>query len=159
MGSQRKVNVLNPVTILVRIALGATFIYSSLDKIADPSAFATIITNYQLLPPLLVWAVAICLPWIEAVCGLALVLGRLEKGAALLISLMMVVFIGVTLYNGYRGLDIACGCFSLSAKEPSNIAFNTLRNSMLLIAGTWLMFNTGHRQRTPAQRTRNDAGG
>jgi len=105
------------VTVVVRVALGAVFLFSCAGKIADPAAFAAIVTNYQLLSPPLVSMTAVVFPWIEAVCGLALVFGRLEKGAALLISLMMVFLTGLILYNGYRGLNIACGCFSLAARN------------------------------------------
>ncbi len=140
----------NRVTIGIRIGLGLVFVLSSLSKIADPSAFAAIVTNYQLVNPPLVRWVAIVLPWIEALCGIALVFGRFEKGAALLVSIMMVVFIGIGFFNAYRGLDIACGCFSLSAREPSNIALNTLRDLVLLAAGIWILagpkqrFTTAH---------------
>ncbi|MBC2709470.1 MAG: DoxX family membrane protein [Desulfosarcina sp.] len=130
--------VVKNVTIVVRIVLGAVFLFSCTGKIADPAAFAAIVANYQILPPTLVSATAVIFPWIEAVCGLALVFGRFEKGAALLVSLMMVVFIGIILYNGYRGLNIACGCFSLAANAPSNIAVDTLRNLFILAAGAWV---------------------
>ncbi len=136
--------VVKNVTIVVRILLGAVFLFSCAGKIADPAAFAVIVTNYQLLPPVLVSLTAVIFPWIEAVCGLSLVFGRFEKGAALLVSLMMVVFIGIILYNGYRGLNIACGCFSLSAQAPSNISLNTLRNLFILAAGTWVFFYSTH---------------
>jgi uncharacterized membrane protein YphA (DoxX/SURF4 family) len=128
-------------TLFIRIILGGVFLYSSIAKIADPGAFADIVTNYRLLPPQLVWATAVIFPWVEVVCGLALLFGRLERGAALLVSAMMVVFIAVILYNGYRGLNIACGCFSLSAREPSNILFNVLRNLTILAAGIWVFFS------------------
>lgn len=124
----------------IRFALGALFIYASTGKIADPAAFAAIIANYRILPETPAVATAVVLPWIEALCGLALITGRFEKGAALLVCLMMVVFIGLILYNGYRGLNVACGCFSLSAKAPSNIALNTIRNLLILAAGAWLLY-------------------
>mgnify|MGYP001140007999 CR=1 FL=1 len=129
----------NITTMVVRIALGAVFILSSVGKIADPTAFAAIVANYRLLPPALVVPTAVIFPWIEIVCGLALMVGRLEKGAALTVTVMMVAFIGMHLYNGYRGLNIACGCFSLSAQTPSNIFLNTLRNLLLLAAATWVL--------------------
>ncbi len=115
---------------------------SSAGKIADPQAFATIVGNHQLLPPHLVWTTAVVLPWLEAVCGLALIVGRYQKGAALLVSLMMVVFTSIILYNGYRGLDVACGCFSLSAQAPSSITLNTLRNLIILAAGVWMLIHS-----------------
>ncbi len=127
------------ITILMRVALGLVFLFSCAHKIADPGAFAEIVANYQLLPPQLVAVTAVVFPWIEAVCGLALLSGRFEKGAALLVSMMMVFFIAVGIYNAHRGLNIACGCFSLSVQEPSNIAVNTLRNLVLLGSGAWVM--------------------
>ena len=138
--------VVKNIAFVVRIVLGAIFLFASAGKIADPMSFAAIVTNYQLLSPPLVLTTAVVLPWIEAVCGLALVFGRLEKGAALLVSLMMVVFTGLVLYNGYRGLNIACGCFSLAANAPSNIAANTLRNLLILAAGAWVLFFPGRQQ-------------
>lgn len=134
----------------VRIALGSVFLLSSADKIADPQAFATIVGNYQLLPPPLVRTTAVVLPWLEAVCGLALIVGRYQKGAALLVSLMMVVFTSIILYNGYRGLDVACGCFSLSAQAPSSITLNTLRNLTILAAGIWMLIHSRGPQSTDA---------
>ena len=140
----------NTLTVFIRIALGLLFLYSSFGKIADPNGFAAIVSNYQLLPQSLVWGTAVLLPWIEATCGLALVCGRFEKGAALLVSLMMAVFITAILYNGYRGLNIACGCFSLAASEPSSIALNTMRNLTILAAGMWILFVSGHKRFTLA---------
>ena len=129
----------NRVAVCIRIGLGAVFLFSSMAKIADPSAFATIVTNYQLANPPMIKLTAMILPWVEALCGISLVFGRYEKGAALLVSLMMVAFLGIGFYNVYRGLDIACGCFSLSAREPSNIALNTLRDLAILAAGLWVL--------------------
>ena len=126
-------------TLVVRVGLGLVLIYSSAAKIADPDSFATIVVNYRLLPQPLVWATAVFLPWIEAICGLSLLCGYLEKGAALLASLMMVVFIAVTLYNASRGLSVACGCFSLAVDESSNVYVNTVRNLSMLAAGLWVL--------------------
>lgn len=138
--------VVGHMTLVIRVVLGAVFLFSSAGKIANPDAFATIVTNFQLLSPQLVSLTAIILPWVEAICGVALVVGRMEKGAALLVSAMMMVFIAIILYNGYRGLNVACGCFSLAAKEPSNITLNTLRNLVILAAGGWVLFFSGNRR-------------
>ena len=125
---------------IVRIGLGALFVVAGIGKIADPTGFAAIVANYRLLPSALVAPTAVVLPWVETLCGLALLVGRLERGGALLINLLMLVFIGVTIYNGYRGLNVACGCFSLSAEAPANLAVNVVRNLLIFAAGTWLLF-------------------
>jgi uncharacterized membrane protein YphA (DoxX/SURF4 family) len=141
----------NKITIGIRIGLGAIFLFSSMAKITNPAAFAAIVANYQFVNQPLVTLTAVILPWIEALCGVALVFGRYEKGAALLVSLMMVAFIGIGFINAYRGLDIACGCFSLSAKKPSNIALNTLRDLAILVAGLWVLVVPGRRIKAVAQ--------
>ena len=48
----------------------------------------------------------------EVLAGLALVLGVKVRGASLLISLLLVVFVSLTAISAMRGLDIDCGCFS-----------------------------------------------
>ncbi len=142
------------VAIFVRILLGGVFLYSGATKITDPTAFAAIVTNYQMLTPPLVWATAVILPWIEALCGLALVVGRFEKGAALMVCLMMVVFIGTTLYNAYRGLNVACGCFSLAARAPSNLSLNLMRNIAILVAAAWVLVRSAGRAPTESHSRR-----
>jgi uncharacterized membrane protein YphA (DoxX/SURF4 family) len=126
-------------TVGIRIILGVVFLYACAAKIAHPAAFAAIIADYQLLPAPLAAPTAVIFPWLEAFCGLALVCGRFEKGAALLVGLMMAVFIGITLYNGYRGLNVACGCFSLAAAKPTNIGLHILRNLVILAAAAWVL--------------------
>ncbi|MDL2268907.1 DoxX family membrane protein [Desulfosarcina sp. OttesenSCG-928-A07] len=124
---------------MIRIGLGVVFLASCAEKIKNPAAFADIITHYQLLPPALVTLTAIIFPWVELFCGLALIFGRFDRGAALLVCLMMAAFILIAAYNGYRGLNIACGCFSLSAKEPTHIAVNIARNLLILIPAAVLL--------------------
>lgn len=143
-------NAFKAITTTIRIILGMVFLVSCAGKIADPAGFASIVDNYRLLSPPLVWTTAVILPWIEALCGLALVFGRFHKGATLLICLMMIVFIGIIQYNGYRGLNVACGCFSLSAQAPSSIALNTVRNLAILAAGIWLLTLSDRRSEASA---------
>ena len=110
----------NPVvTWLVAIALGVTFIWSSWHKIADPPDFAKVVFNYHLVPPGLINAVAILMPWFELVAGLALVTGILRRGAALGIALLCVLFIAALSYNLAIGHPTICGCFSTYAAGKS----------------------------------------
>ncbi|WP_051694506.1 MauE/DoxX family redox-associated membrane protein [Desulfohalovibrio reitneri] len=117
---------------LPRMALGLLFIWASLDKIADPFAFARVIYNYQLVPDVLVNPIALGLPWIEMLCGVFLVLGLLRLGASLVVLLLMAVFMAALGYNLARGLDVACGCFSLSPQDEANILTSLLRDAAIL---------------------------
>lgn len=95
-----------------RVALGVVFIWASLDKIADPEAFAWNISHYRMVPQGLINLMAVGLPWIEIVCGVCLVLGLWVRPALLAVNGMLVVFIVAILSALSRDLDISCGCFS-----------------------------------------------
>ncbi|MGD8253281.1 MAG: MauE/DoxX family redox-associated membrane protein, partial [Syntrophobacterales bacterium] len=85
----------HPITASVlRIVLGSVFIYASLDKIRHPDLFAEAVYNYQLLPDVTVNLAAILLPWLELLSGSLLVLGLWMEGSILILSGLMVVFIG-----------------------------------------------------------------
>ncbi|WP_321403634.1 MauE/DoxX family redox-associated membrane protein [Maridesulfovibrio sp.] len=118
---------------LSRIFLGLVFIVASLDKIIDPLAFAEIIKNYQLLPEIMIGPVAFFLPWLEFVCGAMLVCGVFIDAAAVILVTMLLVFIAALSANLYRGIDVACGCFSTDASTASNMQMTILRDVVLLM--------------------------
>lgn len=120
--------------LVCRLAVGATFLYASLDKIADPSGFARAVANYRLLPLPALHAFALALPWAEAVVGAALVVGAAARGAALLASGMTVMFIGAIGLALLRGLDISCGCFHTDGGHAVGLSL-LVRDLLLLAAG------------------------
>lgn len=102
------------VSFLFRIVLGVTFLYACYDKILHPELFAEAVANYRLLPSPLVGLVAVTLPWVELFCGVFLILGLFVRSSALVASLMFIVFcVGLT-SAVLRGIDIDCGCFSVT---------------------------------------------
>jgi uncharacterized membrane protein YphA (DoxX/SURF4 family) len=105
-------NVVHRAAVVVRIALGLLFIYASHSKILDPAAFSRTVYYYRLLPAEAVNVVAIVLPWIEVLVGVFLVVGFKLRGAALLASASMVIFLAAMTSALARGLNIDCGCFS-----------------------------------------------
>ena len=135
----------NPVKVLEisgRVILGAIFVYASLGKILDPAAFAQAIANYQMIP---IWwsnAAALILPWLELVSGICLVSGKLVRGSALVIALMLIAFMGALGYSAYRGLDIDCGCFSLNSAASSQIYIDILRDAALLAIALAVLVRT-----------------
>jgi len=129
----------HPITALVlRIVLGCVFIYASLDKIRHPDLFAEAVYNYQLLPEVAVNLVAICLPWLELLSGSLLVLGLWMQGSILILSGLMVVFIGALGINLARGLDVHCGCFITQSTDP--ITLLTLFRDSLFLLLTFYLF-------------------
>lgn len=117
----------------LRFILGQLFILASFDKILHPAAFADAVANYQILPGALVAPVAVLLPWVELVCGLALVLKVLVRGAGLILLILMTVFLAALGYNLWRGLDVACGCFSSDPLGEPHVLLSLIRDGALWI--------------------------
>jgi uncharacterized membrane protein YphA (DoxX/SURF4 family) len=103
----------------VQLALGVIFIAAALPKIVDPPSFAHMIYNYRIVPGSLVNLSALAMPWVELMCGVALVLGIWRGTARTLVAAMLVTFIIAITVNLARGNAIDCGCFDVSAAGKS----------------------------------------
>lgn len=136
---------------IVRVALGLIFIYSAWPKVADPPAFAEMIWNYRILPGAMVNPLAIMLPWLELLTGIALIAGRLHKGAALLVGGMLLVFIAALTTDLVRGIPVDCGCFSVTAEVKTteqlfaSMKLDLARDFGLLLLSIQVLFS-GSRQ-------------
>ena len=107
--------------LLLRLFLGAFFVYASLDKIWSPAAFAKIVYQWQVVGPVPSNLVAVTLPWVELLAGLLLLAGVWKREAALVVALMLVVFLVAAGSVMARGIDVEnCGCVSLAKTEPAS---------------------------------------
>ncbi len=120
------------VGLVLRLVLGGTFLWSGMTKIVNPGQFAALVLNYQVFPSTSIAPIAVVLPWLEVVCGFLMVVNRLTSGGALLLSAMIFAFIGLHIANLARGIDIACGCFSLSPDASSRTWMSIAVNLLLL---------------------------
>ena len=71
------------------------------------------IYNYRLAPGAFVNALALVMPWVELLAGLALILGVWRREAAALAGLLLLVFIAAIGANLARGRAVDCGCFDV----------------------------------------------
>jgi len=106
-------------TIRVQLALGAIFVIAAIPKIADPPSFAHMIYNYHLVPGALINLMALVMPWIELLCGLALILGIWQATARSIIGALLITFVLAIAINLARGNAIDCGCFDVSAANKT----------------------------------------
>lgn len=101
--------------LLVRIVLGGILVYASWHKIADPPDFAKIIYNYHLFPEGSIHMLAVFVPWLELIAGLALISGICLRGGALMAAIFFSFFIVALSYNLARECPTICGCFDTHA--------------------------------------------
>jgi len=123
--------------LLFRIVLGAIFIFAAVGKIINPAGFADAIDNYRILPYILVALLAIVLPWVEAICGILLLLGKRLAGSSLIVVALNLVFIVAIASAIIRGLDIDCGCFSVGVAKAG---YARLIEDLLLLAMAVFLF-------------------
>ena len=123
-----------------RLVLGLVFVYASVDKIVHPESFAEMVHNYRLLPDIMVNLTAIVLPWLELLLGLFLMSGLWLPGASFLGMLLMALFFGAIAFNAFRGLDIRCGCFSVSENNlpQAHMAWYLLRDLAIFMLALYL---------------------
>jgi uncharacterized membrane protein YphA (DoxX/SURF4 family) len=132
---------------IVGLLVGAVFIFAGLTKIVDfqpfrvldPMDFARDIDNYKILPWWMSVQLALYLPWLEIICGIALVLRRLYSGALALLLALLVVFIGASFAAKARGIDITCGCFG-HVSDQLSFAWHMVLDLAILAAvvALWL---------------------
>jgi uncharacterized membrane protein YozB (DUF420 family) len=106
-------------------------------KALDPAAFAIDILNYRLLPWTAGVVLALYLPWVEIICGAALVFRFAYRGALCIAAVLFATFVIAYGSTRPRGLDVACGCFGHGVHRgywPVLIV-----DTLLLAAVIWLL--------------------
>ncbi|MEO6953444.1 MAG: MauE/DoxX family redox-associated membrane protein [Polyangia bacterium] len=117
--------------VVLRVVLGALFVYAGVLKLGDVAGFIEEISNYRLLTTLAPFLGTV-LPTVEIVVGLALVAApqTWRAPAALLVLGLLVTFTIAVTSAWLRHIDVACGCFGTGG-GPVN-ALTVLRDVLLL---------------------------
>ena len=117
---------------LFRIFCGFLLVYSTRDKLLDPSHFMSEVDDYHFLPAQLVPLAAVVIPWIEFFSGAALMLGVWWRGGAVVFCVLMLIYSEAITWAFMRGLDIGCGC---GLADPSEkITWLTVFRDLLFLA-------------------------
>ena len=139
--------------LILRLLIGGVFIFSAVAKIWDVqishahgiqfshvpnlATFAQDVANYHVPPRALSNLVAITLPWIELLAGALLVFGIWKRASAVVITAMMILFLGAIGWAVAHGYDIRCGCFgTIEARKVGVLALG--QDFLMFAAAAWL---------------------
>ena len=132
------------VQLISQILLGSLFVYASVGKILNPSDFASVISNYKLLPSILIKPTSFALPIIELLLGIFLILNFYPKISAIILCIFLIIFMIAIFSTILRGININCGCFGNLYPESdlpnSNQWILILRDVFFLIIGLIIIF-------------------
>ena len=135
------------IELAARWILGLTFIYASLHKILAPADFAKIIYGYGLFPEIFINLIAIIIPFLELITGLALIIGFYPRSAAITINGLLLAFIVALTINLIRGHEFNCGCFSAGQSGYSSSPKVTIaRDIIYFILGLHVILFNGVRK-------------
>ena len=121
-----------PVRRGAQILLGLLFLIASLAKIVDVTSLASQVHNFHLLPFWSEHLVAMTLPWIELVAGLALVLGIRARAGAWLLGVLLAGFTAGIVLAMARGLNFECGCFGTA--DGTRVGWTKLGENLGMLA-------------------------
>jgi len=123
---------------LVRFSIGSVFLYAGVVKLLDPKAFAKVISQYGLIPEVLLPQVAIGLSVLEVLAGFGLVFAI--RGSLGVIFGLLTMFVFVLWYGILRHLDIDCGCFPPDELKSHASLWNAFYRDLVMIAAVVYLY-------------------
>ena len=156
-GLIRRIDATGVPLLLARLAVGGMFAYLSYMKIRDPINFLKLTREYGVVPlhpPIFLNLIAVAMPWLEMLSAVALLLGVARRGAALLITGMLLFFTPMLFLRAWNMLTAPgsafarfcavkfdCGCGTGEVFICSKLA----ENVALLIGALLVLFSTSQR--------------
>jgi uncharacterized membrane protein YphA (DoxX/SURF4 family) len=124
-----------PFLTIVRIVLGAVFLWSGFLKLIEPwQNFQVVIEAYRMMEGEPVRLLARTLPWLEALGGLFLIFGLYTRAAIFGLWALNTVFLAALTQALLRKLPIhECGCFGDAFSLPLPVM-------MVVDASLWVCF-------------------
>ncbi len=129
---------LSKIALVLRVLLGAIFLYAAWTKLREPwGIFAIGIDSYQILPAWAVEVVARTLPWFELLLGVWLIAGLWRGISSAITSALLIVFFSLMVRAMIKGMQIDCGCFG----PGDRLSWVTLlRDGALLASSLFVTF-------------------
>jgi len=121
-------------------AVGSIFLLSATPKIIDSYSFLANVYDYAFWGPTAGLAIAVYLPYLEFVLGIALVTGIFPVEALLLALGLLLGFVGMQCYVLFNGMNVQCGCFGANS-DPVNLITLARTSAIALACGFLLLFS------------------
>ena len=102
-----------------------------------PEEFAKAIGNYHVLPFGLENLLALTLPWLELIAGVALIAGVMVDGSIIISSVLLITFNIMIAQAMARGFNIDCGC---GLKEGQLVGFEKLIENFVFIIFSYFVY-------------------
>lgn len=155
------------VLVRLQLLLGVLLLFSAYQKLklgvddpitreylpSGPMTFALAVKSFELVPIAWVPSFAFVVAWIEAVVGVALVVGLWTRAAGLLALLMLLSFTAAVVSVILRKMDLSCGCFGrfkLICQGP--VGWCKVGENLVLIAMAYAIALRGHNGLSLEQR-------
>lgn len=137
--------------VIVRCTLGAVLLTAGVLKLSDPVRFYTDLLAYDVaVPDVALRLVALTLPWLEVLCGGALLADFWPETVGFLVACLCISFVVMLGQAVLRGLDLNCGCLGTGPAGLFSHPIAALTRAGLLLAGAiwyWLRPSVGYPER------------
>jgi protein-disulfide isomerase len=125
---------------IVRLFLGAIWIWASWSKLRSPRTFVQAVRAYDVTPEWLSKAIGYGLPVLEFSLGVLLILGIVVRMSAIVSTVLFVVFLIGVAQASARGLKLDCGCFGGGGETvQTHYTIEILRDIGLLALAVYLV--------------------
>ncbi|MBW1752315.1 MAG: DoxX family protein [Deltaproteobacteria bacterium] len=138
----------------VRFIIAGIFLWFGIAKLLNPQSFVVIIDAYGLIPENLLMPVAVCLPALEVIAAIGLIMDA--RGSLAIIAALLALFMAILGYGLWMGLDIDCGCFG--PEDHEGRAYQGLRPTLyrdvVMMAGVFYLYFWRYHQSVSPVRLR-----
>jgi rhodanese-related sulfurtransferase len=114
------------------VLIACVFLCFGISKLFDGVLFTDSVAGYEMLPAWGVNVVAVVLPILEVVLGVAVLVRKARRAALGMMGVLLGVFIVALVQAIVRGLEIDCGCFGGAAAGKSSLYWAVARDVVLL---------------------------
>jgi protein-disulfide isomerase/uncharacterized membrane protein YphA (DoxX/SURF4 family) len=127
---------------LIRLVLGAVWIWAAWSKLRHPRTFVQAVRAYDATPEWLSKAIGYGLPVIEFALAILLILGIVVRMAAIASAVLFFVFLIGLIQASARGIKLECGCFGGGGATVGSTSYtlDILRDIGLLVLAAYLVW-------------------